>query len=78
MNEALPDARPLTRKFLSSLSQFLEIEHRPLGEGDISSRIKQTIAGQAAPPAKGSCDRPHPSIPPKSPASSGTPTSTGR
>ena len=43
MDETMPDAQPLTKRFLSSLAQFMEHEHQPVGEGDISSQVRGAI-----------------------------------
>lgn len=44
MDETMPDALPLTKRFLSSLARFLEHEHQPQGEGDISAQVRRAIA----------------------------------
>ena len=48
MDETLPDASPLSQRFLASLANFMESEHELLGEGDISSRLKVAMAAQAS------------------------------
>ncbi len=48
MDETMPDASPLSQRFLASLASFMENEHELLGEGDISSRVKVAIAPQAS------------------------------
>lgn len=47
MDETMPDAAPLSQRFLASLASFMENEHELLGEGDISSKVKGAIAPQA-------------------------------
>ena len=44
MDETMPDAAPLSQRFLASLASFMENEHELLGEGDISSKVKGAIA----------------------------------
>ena len=39
----MPDASPLTQKFLSSLANFMAQEHDVIGEGDISPQVKVAI-----------------------------------
>lgn len=43
MDETMPDALPLTKRFLSSLARFMEHEHRPQGDGDISVQVRCAI-----------------------------------
>jgi hypothetical protein len=44
MDETMPDAAPLSQRFLASLASFMAAEHGPLGEGDISAQVKGAIA----------------------------------
>lgn len=44
MDETMPDASPLSQRFLASLANFMENEHELLGEGDISSKVKVAIS----------------------------------
>lgn len=48
MDETMPDASPLSQRFLASLANFMENEHGVLGEGDISSQVRVAIATQAS------------------------------
>jgi len=68
MDEKTPDAAPLTQNFLRSLASFMEREHEPLGEGDISSQVKGAIAeaktteSSTAPTDSRQADQHHPGI----------------
>lgn len=48
MDETMPDASPLSQRFLASLASFMENEHELLGEGDISSKVKVAISKSKA------------------------------
>ena len=48
MDETMPDATPLTQRFLASLASFMEQEHDLTGEGDISAQVRVAIATQAS------------------------------
>jgi len=68
MDEQTPDAAPLTQNFLRSLASFMEQEHQPLGDGDISSQVKGAIAesktteAAAAPTETRQADQQHPGV----------------